>query len=286
MTESPTVYLQRDEAHPGLAQIVLNRPEKKNALNFAMWELLAQAVATVAKDETVRVVIVRAGLSAVAESGAHGPGPAFAAGGDISEFPARRANAADNRSYNARVRAAVMGLRDLACATIAMIDGPCVGGGMEIATACDLRFAATTARFGVPPAKLGFVYDAWETSLLIDLVGPGRAKDLLFSGRLLDAREAYAIGLVERLLPPAQLAQETLSYAQTLLDNAPNSILGSKYLVNAIVDGVSPTSPELAQIVEAALDSPQYREGIAAFIERRQPVFPSSDSLRGIIRHS
>ncbi|MCY0869254.1 MAG: enoyl-CoA hydratase-related protein [Firmicutes bacterium] len=275
MTESlPHVYLQRDDAHPGLVHIVLNRAEKKNALNFAMWQLLAQAVATVAHDPAARVVIVRARAGAGSGDGASGP--AFAAGGDIAEFPLRRANAADNRIYNSQVRAAVAGLRELACATIAMIDGPCVGGGMEIAVACDLRFAATTARFGVPPAKLGFVYDVWETSLLMELIGPGRAKDLLFSGRLIDAQEAYAMGLVERVVSSQALEQETFAYAHALLANAHNSIVGAKDIVNALVDGASPQSPDLAQIVDAALDSPHYREGVAAFIERRPPAFPTS----------
>lgn len=254
------VYLH---VHDGIGEIVLNRPEKRNALHLEMWSQLAEAVAHCDEDANVEIVLLRSSDLSV-----------FCAGADISEFSTVRSDSTSNARYKEWVQRAVMGLRDLTKPTIAMISGPCVGGGTELAVACDIRFASDTARLGITPAKLGFVYDVAETRMLIDLVGPSRAKDILFSARLLDAEEALRIGLVDRVIPVAQLEEETYAYIRQLTQNAPNSLRGAKAIINALVAGAPTDDPSLQEIVRASLDSPHYQEGVRAFIEKRRPHFP------------
>jgi len=246
----------------GIAEIVLNRPEKRNAMTLSMWRRLVEACAFVQDSPGVYIVIVR-GVD----------GRAFCAGGDIEEFATERANSMANRTYNAVVRQAVESLRGIHKPTIAMISGACVGGGMEMAIACDLRFADEDATFAIPPARLGFVYDVIETRRLLDLVGPSRAKDILFSARRLTAVEALRFGLVTRVVRSLDLREYTLDYARLLGCRAQNSIRGAKALIDALCEGADVDETGLVQIVEESLDSLQYAEGIRAFRERREPRF-------------
>ncbi|RIV28122.1 hypothetical protein D2Q93_03535 [Alicyclobacillaceae bacterium I2511] len=258
-SENGQVYLT---IHDGIGEIVFNRPEKRNAMNLEMWRDLSQLVAMCATDAAVSVVLVRSADPSV-----------FCAGGDISEFQTLRKDAVTNLAYNRTVKDAVLGLKNLAKPSLAMVSGLCIGGGTEIAVACDLRFCADHTRMGIPPATLGFVYDVAETKMLSDLVGPSRAKDLLFSGRLLHAAEAYQMGLVDRVFADRLLLTETLNYIRLLLNNAQNSIQGCKGIVDALNAGARVDDPRLKQIVDDALDSPQYQEGVRAFLEKRRPNF-------------
>ncbi|MCY0901626.1 MAG: GNAT family N-acetyltransferase [Firmicutes bacterium] len=246
----------------GIAEIVMNRPDKRNAMTLSMWRRLVEACAFVQQSPGVYMAIVR-GVD----------GRAFCAGGDIAEFAVERANSLANRTYNAVVRQAVESLREIHKPTIAMISGACIGGGMEIAIACDLRFADEDATFGIPPARLGFVYDVIETKRLLDLVGPSRAKDILFSARRLTAVEALRFGLVTRVVRSQDLREYTLDYARLLSRRAQNSIRGSKAVIDALCAGTDVEDARLAQIVAESLDSVQYAEGIRAFRERREPRF-------------
>lgn len=198
---------------------------------------------------------------------------AFSAGANISEFQALHSNSIANREYSAAIHKAVMGLKNLPKPTIAMSSGFCVGGGTEIAVACDLRFASITARMGITPVKLGFIYDVAETKMLVDLIGPSHAKDILFSARLLAAEEAYQIGLVNQLYPENQLEEETFKYIRLLLANDRNSLSGAKTIINSLTSGVDVGDPALKEIVSDALDSPQYKEGVHAFLEMLKPNF-------------
>ncbi|WP_054968919.1 enoyl-CoA hydratase/isomerase family protein [Alicyclobacillus ferrooxydans] len=251
------------EVHDGVGEIVLNRPEKRNALNLEMWHMLGEAIETCAVNSDVSVVLVRGADRTV-----------FCAGADISEFQTVRSDSASNRAYSAAVKAVVTGLKKLSKPTIAMISGYCVGGGTEIAVACDFRFASVTVKMGITPAKLGFVYDVEETKMLVDLVGPSCTKDILLSARLMHAEESFRIGLVDRLYGEDELEHETFKYIELLLQNAPNSVRGAKAIVDSLMSGMSPDDPGLKQIVHDALDSPQYKEGVRAFIEKRRPNFP------------
>jgi enoyl-CoA hydratase len=249
-------------ARRGIAEIVLNRPEKHNALTVEMWRGLASAAASVARVEGVRAVVVR------------GAGDtAFSAGADIGEFKTVRGSAQANRAYAQIVRDAILAIRSLPLPTVAMIRGFCVGGGTEIAVACDLRFAARSVRMGVTPTKLGFVYDPVETRMLIDLIGPSRTKDLLFSARLVDGEEAYRIGLIDRLYDDDALESETMAYLERVAANAPKAVWRTKVIINRLVEGVEPTAAELSAVVDAALDDPEYQEGVRAFLEKRPTMF-------------
>ena len=188
MTSDPGLRLARDGA---VAELVLARPERQNALSRAMWSTLAQHCRTIAGDPAIRVVIVR------------GEAPSFSAGADIAEFAQVFADETAAHDYNELVQAALSALAGLEQPTIAQITGNCIGGGCGLAVACDLRFAAADARLGITPARIGLAYSLGEIKRLIDLVGAARAKDLLFSARLLATDEALRIGLLDRVVPAA-----------------------------------------------------------------------------------
>ena len=184
--------LERDGA---VAELVLARPERQNAIGRATWRALAEHCLALDADPAVRVVVVR------------GEPPSFSAGADIAEFAEVFADASAAHAYNELVQLALDRLERLGKPTIAQIGGSCIGGGCGLAVACDLRFAASDARFGITPAKLGLAYSLGDVRRLVNLIGPARAKDLLFSARLIDADEALRLGLIDRVVPPDELAQ-------------------------------------------------------------------------------
>lgn len=253
----------------GLAFIILNRPEKRNALNYEMWTLLKQSLDECRGRDDVRLIVFRG----VDES-------AFCAGADIGEFKTRRHDTATSTMYNDLTRAVGLAIHTFPKPTMAMLHGYCVGGGALIAVACDLRFASHSLKIGITPAKLGIVYGFPETKMLVDLVGPSRAKDLLFSGRLLDANEAREVGLVDFTFPAEELELATRHYAKLLLQNAPNSIHAAKWMVREAVSGVVEETPELAGLVSESFTSKEYQEGIAAFMDKRAPLFWHPDEGR------
>ena len=251
------------EVCDGIGFIVLNKPHKRNALNFEIWSLLPQLCRRGEDDPNVGVIIIRGKGSET-----------FSAGGDISEFPLLRSDSESSVRYHAAIDTAIRAVWGLRKPTIAQICGFCVGGGAELAIACDLRFAASNVKIGITPANLGLVYPWLPTQMLVNLVGPSRAKDILFSGRLLGAREAYEYGLIDRVFPLGDIEAETEAYASLLLEKAPNSILGSKLMVNAISQGDYNRAKEFDVMSCDSATSPQHKEGILAFLEKRKPLFP------------
>jgi enoyl-CoA hydratase/carnithine racemase len=245
-----------------IATLTFNRPEKRNAITVEMWEALPRVLAPLDTDAAVRVVVVR------------GAGEeAFASGADISEFERVRNGAAAARAYSTLVAAAERTLADFPKPTIAMIHGFCVGGGLEIALACDLRWTSMTGRFGITAARLGIVYGPGATRRLASVVGPSHARDLLFSGRLADAAEARAMGLVNRVCVSAALEQETYAYAQGLAEQAPLSQRGAKAMLQHLAAEGTMTDRDIAAFVDAAYESADYREGVRAFLARRPARF-------------
>jgi enoyl-CoA hydratase/carnithine racemase len=251
--------LERDGS--GLAELVLDRPEKQNALSAAMWQALARHCAALEADATVRVVIVR------------GVPPAFSAGADIAEFPEVFADEVRAQAYNDLVQDALGRLERLPVPVIAAIAGNCVGGGCGLALACDLRFATTDARLGITPARLGLAYSLGDVKRLVDLVGPARAKDMLFSARLLDAEEALRIGLVERLVAPEALQETVRAHARSLLGLSGSSQRRIKRMVRLVLDGAVAESEESRDLRDGAVAHPDFAEGMAAFLGKRQPRF-------------
>jgi enoyl-CoA hydratase/carnithine racemase len=245
-----------------IATLVLNRPEKHNAITREMWGALPGLLAELDRDGGVRVLVIRGEGEA-----------AFASGADISEFGRVRADIDTARAYSVLVDAAERALANFPRPTIAMIHGFCVGGGLELALACDVRWASRTARFGITAARLGIVYSVGATRRLAGVVGPSHARDLLYSGRLVDAEAAHTMGLVNTVCEPQSLAAETYAYARVLAEQAPLSQRGAKLLLQHLVGESRMTDAELVAVVERAYDSEDYREGVRAFLDRRTPRF-------------
>jgi enoyl-CoA hydratase/carnithine racemase len=254
------ILVQQDGS---IATIVLNRPRMRNAINLAMWQEIARLTEGLGKDDSVRAVVFRG-------SGTE----AFASGADISEFPASRKDTETSLHYNATTATAYAAVRECLKPTIAMIRGFCMGGAMGLAMACDLRFAAEGAKFGIPAARLSIVYPPEAIGQLVDLVGPAYAKDILFSARTVSDREALAIGLIQRLVPAADLERTTYEYLKLVADNAPLSVRGSKVAVQAYLVGFDDDSrARLRALSLEAVASEDYREGTRAFLEKRRPTF-------------
>src|SRR5215813_108071 len=180
--------------HDGpIATVVINRPAMRNAISYAMWTELARVTDELGKTDAVRAVVYR-GAGTVA----------FASGADISEFKEQRYDTATGAAYST--------IRECPKPTVAMIFGFCMGGAMAVAMACDMRFAAEGSKFGIPAARLSIIYGADSVGQLVDLVGPAYAKDILYSARAVEDREALAMGFIQRLLPAADLEAYTYDY--------------------------------------------------------------------------
>jgi enoyl-CoA hydratase len=254
------VLIERDGP---LATVTFNRPKMRNAISLAMWEEIARVSRQLTEDESVRGIVYRgAGTEA------------FASGADISEFQENRKDTETSLRYSAQTEAAYSAIRDSPKPTIAMIYGFCMGGAMAIAMACDLRFAAEGSKFGIPAAKLSIIYGAEAVGQLVDLVGPAYAKDILYSARTVDDREALAIGLIQRLLPAAELQPYTYNYLRTVAANAPLSVRGSKTTVQLYLQGLTEERRKrLKELSLAAFESEDYKEGTQAFLAKRAPQF-------------
>jgi len=256
----PDILVQRAGA---LATVVFNRPDVRNAISLAMWGELARVTTDLAKDDAVRAIVFRgAGTQA------------FASGADISEFTENRKDTATALRYSAQTEAAYTAIRRCPKPTVAMIFGYCMGGAMAVAMACDLRFAAEGARFGIPAARLSIIYGAAAVGQLVDLVGPAYAKDILFSARTVSDREALDMGFIQRLLPAGELEAYTDGYLRTVADNAPLSVQGAKVTIDGYLEGVGGEHQErLRALVLQTFESEDYKEGTRAFLEKRPPRF-------------
>jgi enoyl-CoA hydratase/carnithine racemase len=242
--------------------LVLNRPAKRNAITLEMWTALPSVLHDLAADPQLRVLVVR------------GAGEdAFASGADISEFQRVRSDVAAARAYSRTVEVADRMLAAFPRPTIAMIYGFCVGGGLEVALACDLRFASRTSRFGITAARLGIIYGFTSTRRLASIIGPGHARDLLFSGRLVGSEEARAMGLLNMMSDPETLEKQTYEYAERLAQQAPLSQRGAKLMLQHLQGEGEMADSDLAAFIEQAYESEDYREGVRAFLEKRRPRF-------------
>jgi enoyl-CoA hydratase/carnithine racemase len=249
---------------PPFARIVLNRPERRNAISRAMWRALPAIRKAIESREDVLVALVE------------GAGRHFSVGADISEFDTVYRDPPTARDYGDAVQDGLRAVIELDRPTIAVLRGNVVGGGLGLALACDLRFCAADAYLAVTPAKLGLVYGHAETRRLVELVGPSRAKDLLFTGRRIETEEALAIGLIDRRIETA-LQDTVMGYARGLADLSQASIRGGKRAVDAIAAGMALETPVYRALAESAALGPDFAEGRAAFAEKRAPRF----SFRG-----
>jgi enoyl-CoA hydratase/carnithine racemase len=251
------------EKRAAVGWIVFDSPAKRNAINDAMWRGIPEAMARFDADPEVRCVAFRgAGTEA------------FAAGADISEFEAIRANRSAVGEYDELLDRVLHAIQDSRKPSVAMIHGFCMGGGLEVALACDLRYCGESAQFAIPAAKLGLAYNVEGHKRLLETVGHAYAREIMFLGRRYGAGEAQAIGLVHRVLPDAELEAYVTEVIRTLSDNAPLSIANSKTILEEYVK--SSGTPDAARIRTAMArcgSSEDYIEGRRAFMEKRKPRF-------------
>ncbi len=243
-----------------VATIELHQPDKHNAISLAMWEDFARVLPELASDDGVDVVVLRGT-----------PGGPFSAGADISEFEQLRLQPADAERYGAAVAAGERAIVSCVKPTIALVQGWAIGGGTQVAVACDLRVCDATARFGVTPAKLGIVYAMPSTARLVDVVGQAWAAWILMTGELLDAATALRIGLVHEVADDVEARAYAL--AALLASRARISLTGGKQLLARIAAGDRSEDESVRALYHASYTSPEYAEGVAAFLGKRAPDF-------------
>lgn len=246
------------EFAPPIARLRLDRPDRRNAMSRTMWGALPKLCAAIEARADARVVIVE------------GAGGHFCAGADISEFDAVFRDAEAARDYLDAIEAGLCALIALDRPVIAALEGSSIGGGLAIGLCCDLRFCAEDAHLAIPPAKLGLLYGPVETRRLVELVGPSRARDLLFSGRRVETAEALAMGLVDRRIAAGELDASVEAYARDLAALSQTSIRGAKRAVEAALSG---REAPVRGWVEAAALGADFREGRAAVAAKRKPRF-------------
>jgi enoyl-CoA hydratase/carnithine racemase len=247
----------------GVAWVVLRNAARLNAVRLEMWQALPEAVRALDADPAVRILVLR------------GAGDdAFASGADISEFATRRKDAASAAAYEAVTATAFAALLAVEKPVVAMINGVCIGGGLAIASCADLRIAADDARLALPAARLGLGYHQSGVERLVALVGPSAAAELFFTARQYTAAEALQIGLLNRVVPRAELRAFTGQYAGAIADNAPLTLRAAK---RAILDAQRPGEARdragVARLIAACFESADYAEGVQAFLEKRRPRF-------------
>jgi enoyl-CoA hydratase len=254
------------EKKGGVGWVIFDQPGKRNAINDAMWRGIAPAMARFDADPEVRCVAFRgAGTEA------------FSAGADISEFEARRARTDSVGEYDDLLDQVLHAIQDSRKPSVAMIYGYCLGGGLEIALACDLRYCADSAQFGIPAAKLGLAYNIEGHKRLLETVGHARAREIMFLGRRYPAEEALAMGLVHRVLSAAELDAHVERVLADLSENAPLSIANSKTIIEEYVKSVgTPDAERMRAAIARCAKSADYAEGRRAFMEKRKPRFRGS----------
>lgn len=247
----------------GIGWITFNHPERRNAMSLDMWTGLGRAASAMQADTAVRVVVMRGA-----------GGKAFVSGADISEFEQHRADASQKQRYDDIAAQGHAGLAALTKPLVAMIEGFCVGGGLAIALAADVRIAAADARFAIPAARLGLGYDYRGVATLARLVGPSVAKDILFSARFLDCDEALRVGLINARIEPAALEAHVADYTRRLAANAPLTVRAAKAAVQ-LFERYTETSAasDVDALVAQCFDSADYREGRRAFLAKKTPTF-------------
>lgn len=245
-----------------IAEVVLSRPERRNALDLEMWVRLREAFEALGPVADLRVIVLR------------GDSGHFSVGSDIRQFQEHRSGIAAADRYNAAIADALEAVMHAPQPVIAMIQGLAVGGGCEIACASDIRVAATDARLGLPVAKLGVSIGPTEAAALLRAISPARLKDLLLTGRLIDANEALRLGLVDRVIAPAELAPATWQLAHEVADGAPLAAIANKLTVNAVADAtLDRVGARIRQLDVAIYEGAELQEGIRAFLEKREPRF-------------
>ena len=243
---------------PPIGWLLLDNPRRRNAISLSMWDGLLAGLERLATNPAIRVVVL-----------AGADGKHFCAGGDISEF-SERLREMENAPADGLKR-----LRTIDKPVIAMIEGYCLGGGMALAASCDLRIASETARLGIPAAKRGLSYDYSMMRAVVDLVGVSRTKLIMFTARQFSAASALDMGLVDEVVPAADLRDHVIALADEIAGNAPLSVSASKFIINEVAKDAGDEAACQARLM-ACVNSADYREATQSFMEKRAPVFTGS----------
>jgi enoyl-CoA hydratase/carnithine racemase len=247
----------------GVGFVTFNQPEKRNAMSIEMWQGLAEILGEFAADDTIGVVVM---------SGAGDK--AFVSGADISQFEKNRKDADAQKEYERLTGVGRDALNAFPKPIIARIRGFCMGGGLAIAMATDLRIASPDSQFGIPAARLSIAYAPDSVRKLIDLVGPAHARMILYTARRIDAQEAERIGLINHCVPVEDLDKAVMEIAHTIAENAPLSVQASKLTISEMLKDESQRDmAAIKAIGERCFNSADYKEGRTAFMEKRRPKF-------------
>ncbi len=246
-----------------VAHVRFNNPAKHNAVSVDMWEALPPLLQHAEINHAVRMLVF---------SGEGGK--AFVSGADISQFADLRAAREAVGRYEVIAEAALAAIHDFGKPTIACIRGYCLGGGLNVAIACDLRIAAAESQFGVPAARLGLGYRFSAMKNLVDLVGPARAKEIFFTARRIGAEEAQRMGLINRVAGPDGLDELLEEFTRAIADGAPLTIRAGKRIISEVLKSPADVDMELCRrLTLACFESDDYAEGRKAFMEKRKPEF-------------
>lgn len=247
----------------GIGWMIFNNPERRNALKLEMWQAVSEIIADFSADDAVRTVVM-----------AGAGDKAFISGADISEFAKHRASAEAEEEYNRVTATAQDALGSLEKPLVAMIRGFCVGGGLAVALQADIRIASDDSQYAIPAARLGLGYGFAGLRKLSALVGPAMAKEILFTARRFSAEEALRMGLINRLVPVADLDATVRELAETIADNAPLTVRAAKAAIGEVLkDPADRDVDAIERQVRACFDSEDYAEGRTAFMEKRRPQF-------------
>jgi enoyl-CoA hydratase/carnithine racemase len=248
----------------GICTLTINRPRKANSLNVEMLKEIILIMKELQDEQNVRVVVIRGAGS-----------KAFCAGLDVGQIPASKTAGEDN--VQGVFEKSLAAVRELPLPAIAMINGFCVGAGLELAVNCDIRIASETAKLGITPAKLGLIYHPEGLKRFIALIGPSATKELFLTGRLITAQKAGRTGLVNEVAPDEHLEEIVYKLAGEIAVNAPLSVRGHKYIINSMTDKMfdlgGDEKDKINQMIARAFNSEDFLEGKRAFLENRKPEF-------------
>jgi enoyl-CoA hydratase/carnithine racemase len=251
------------EKRGAVGHMIFNNPERYNAVSLDMWDAAEKILNEFVEDDEVRVIVM---------SGTGGK--SFVSGADISKFEKERGSKEAVAHYNARIKVVYDKIAALPKPTIAMVNGFCLGGGLALAVSCDLRFCSSKSRFGLPAARLGLGYPFEGLRRLVNTVGVGQAKDIVFSARKLESDEALRIGLVQQVVEEDDLEKTVFDYAETVAGNAPLTVGALKFIIGETQKDQADRDMDKCQsMVDACFASEDYIEGRRAFMEKRPPQF-------------
>ncbi|WP_419962011.1 enoyl-CoA hydratase/isomerase family protein [Psychrobacillus sp. BM2] len=245
-----------------IATLVFNRADKKNSFSLAMFKQLGELLCELEKDPQVKLLILKGADET-----------AFSSGADITEFLENRFSAQKAKDYNDATLESIEKLYRFPKPTIALIKTLAIGGGLELANSCDFRFASSGSKLGITAANIGIIYNLVSTKRLVNLIGSTKAKELLYTAKLITAEEGKEIGLIDYIYPMEDLEEKCLEFAGQIIRKSSVANNGIKQVIQAIIDGDNEETKEIEELILESFSSNDYKEGIQAFLEKRKPNF-------------